>query len=131
MNVRNDSAASGEKSWLSAVGSANALAPVSTANELMTASLAMNPVINAVDARQSEKPSGANTGEINRPTAASMLFALSATTLKRQSNVCRNQMMSVAIEDDRERAREKVFRFVPQQPQHRFSAGNCGSWAAP
>ena len=47
--------------------------PVSTVRVLMTLSFAMNPVINAVDIRQSFIPKGAKTGEKSPPSAARML----------------------------------------------------------
>ena len=62
----------------------------------MTLSLAIRPQSSAVEARQSPKPSGANTGAIRPPMPASMLCDWSLTTLKRMSNVCRNQMATVA-----------------------------------
>ena len=63
----------------------------------MTFSLAMKPVSTAVAARQSPKPSGSKMGANIAPIPASMLCDWSATTLKRTSKVCRNQMMSVAM----------------------------------
>ena len=72
------------------------VAPKSTVSVEMTLSLAMSPVTSAVEARQSPKPSGANTGAMMLPRPASRLCDWSATTLKRISNVCRNQMTTVA-----------------------------------
>ena len=83
VNAKNEHAASGEKIPPRAAGSPAMLVPVSTAKVLTTASLAVNPVIRAVEALQSPKPRGAKTGEINRPIWASILSALSATTLIR------------------------------------------------
>ena len=62
-----------------------------------TASFAVKPVISAVDMRQSLKPRGAKTGEIIFPIAASILCELSATTFRRVSKLCRNQMMIDAV----------------------------------
>jgi hypothetical protein len=45
-------------------------ASVSTARVLITASLALNPVINAVEMRQSPNPKGVNTQAINFPKNA-------------------------------------------------------------
>ena len=72
------------------------LAFVNTANVLMTASLAVNPVISAVEARQSENPRGTNILLISCPMPASMLFALSATVFRRVSNDCKNHIAIVA-----------------------------------
>ena len=72
------------------------LVPVSTAMVLTTASLAVKPVMRAVEARQSEKPRGAKTGATTRPRPASILAEESATTLSRVSKDCKNQMMMVA-----------------------------------
>lgn len=47
--------------------------PVRTAKVLTTASFADSPVTKAVDARQSERPRGAKTGDINLPKEAKML----------------------------------------------------------
>ena len=47
--------------------------PSRTVRVETTLSFAMRPVTRAVDARQSEKPSGAKTGESSEPRAASML----------------------------------------------------------
>lgn len=69
---------------------------MSTARVLTTASLAVNPVISAVEIRQSLKPKGMNTGAIKRPISASILWALESTTLNRVSKVCKNQMAKVA-----------------------------------
>lgn len=70
--------------------------PVKTLKVLTTASLAVNPVIKAVDTLQSEKPNGAKIGAIILPTNANRLFPLSSTTFNLVSKVCKNQMMIVA-----------------------------------
>ena len=66
---------------------------ISTVKVDTTASLAVKPVINAVAARQSPKPSGANIGAIILPTFASILNELSSTTFSRVSKLCKNQIM--------------------------------------
>ena len=70
--------------------------PVRTAKVLTTASFALNPVSNAVEARQSPKPSGAKMGAIQRPIPANMLSSPAETGFKRTSKLCKNQMMMVA-----------------------------------
>lgn len=50
-----------------------------TAKVLTTASFAESPAITAAAARQSPKPSGANTGSVNFPAEASRLSLLSET----------------------------------------------------
>ena len=61
-----------------------------------TLSFAIKPVISAVETRQSPKPSGANTGAIKLPMAASKLASGVAATFSRASKVCRNQISTVA-----------------------------------
>lgn len=61
-----------------------------------TASFAVKPEISAVTMRQSPKPRGLKIGSINWPISASRLSALFATTFRRVSKVCKNQMMMVA-----------------------------------
>ncbi len=51
-----------------------------------------------------------------------MLFLLEETTLKRASNVCRNQMMMVAAKITVNARTRKSFRFIPHQEQHAFGA---------
>ena len=96
VNVKKLNAASGEKMAPSASPRVETVVPVSTAMVLTTASFAEKPVMSAVEARQSAKPSGANTGAMTLPMPASILAELSATTLKRMSKDCKNQMMMVA-----------------------------------
>ena len=67
VNTRNAAAANGVNRPESAWGRVAILVPVSTARVLTTASLAVNPVISAVEIRQSLKPKGMNTGAIKRP----------------------------------------------------------------
>ena len=52
---------------------AGEVAPKSTVSVEMTLSLAISPVTSAVEARQSPKPSGANTGAMMLPRPASRL----------------------------------------------------------
>ncbi len=75
---------------------ASSPAPTRMARVLTTASLAVRPVIRAVEAIQLPKPRGANRGATKPPMAASILSELSATMLSRVSRVWRNQMMMVA-----------------------------------
>lgn len=61
-----------------------------------TLSLAVKPVINAVEMRQSPKPRGLKMGVIRLPTKARRLESGVAATFRRVSNVCRNQITTVA-----------------------------------
>ena len=70
--------------------------PNSTFKVETTLSLAMNPVIKAVDIRQSPKPRGFKAGAMTPAAAASMLSWESATMFRWKSKVCRNQMTMVA-----------------------------------
>ncbi len=97
VKVRKEMEERGVKIPLSTLDSwASLEAPVSTLRVDTTDSLAVSPVISAVEARQSLKPSGANSGAIQEPREARMLDALSGTRLKRQSKLCKNQMISEA-----------------------------------
>lgn len=96
VNTKKLKAQSGENNDCNALPSSAIFAPVNTANVLITVSLAVNPVISAVDMRQSEKPIGMNITLINRPIDAKILSALSATVFKRISKDCKNQIMIVA-----------------------------------
>ena len=71
-------------------------APVRMPKVEITDSLAIKPVMRAVDTRQSPKPSGASTGAIQAPTVARRLSALSLTRFSRVSKVWRNQTRMVA-----------------------------------
>lgn len=84
-------AASGEKMAPSASPRVETVVPVSTAMVLTTASFAEKPVMSAVEARQSVKPSGANMGAMTLPMPASILAELSATTLRRMSKDCKTR----------------------------------------
>ena len=70
--------------------------PMTCVNVDTTLSFAMKPVMRAVAARQSPKPSGANSGAISPPMPASRLASTSSTTFRRASNVCKNQMTTHA-----------------------------------
>ena len=70
--------------------------PVRTPSVLTTASFAVKPPISAVAARQSPNPNGIKRGAISFPIMASRLSPESVTTLNRVSNVCKNQISSVA-----------------------------------
>ena len=88
--------------------------PMSTPSVDTTDSLAIKPEIRAVAARQSPKPSGAKMGAMSRPTAASRLSVLSATTFSRASKVCRNQMMHTAKKITVKALWRKSFAFSQQ-----------------
>ena len=92
---------------------------------LTTASLAVNPVISAVEIRQSLKPKGMNTGAIKRPISASILWALESTTLNRVSKVCKNQMTKVAQKNNGKGLYNKVLCLVINQPQNAFGTGEA------
>lgn len=70
-----------------------AVAPSNTVNEETTASLAVNPVIRAVAARQSPNPSGAKIGAITFPSDANILSDESSTIFNLKSKVCKNQII--------------------------------------
>ena len=70
--------------------------PSSTWKVLTTLSLAVKPVISAVETRQSPRPRGLKMGAISPPMSASRLSAESDTTFRRVSKVWRNQMSTVA-----------------------------------
>ena len=98
VNARKLKALSGVKIWVSmALSCASLEAPVRMVRVLTTDSLAVNPVIKAVEARQSLKPRGVKSGAMIEPTEAKMLLALSLTMLSRQSKLWRNQMTMEAM----------------------------------
>ena len=70
--------------------------PTSRVRVDTTLSLAVKPVMRAVEARQSLNPKGPKRGAKIPPSAASKLSPGVATTFRRASNVCRNQMMMEA-----------------------------------
>ena len=61
-----------------------------------TLSFAINPVISAVDMRQSPKPSGLNIGAIKPAIVARILSCELVTMLNLMSNVCKNHIIIVA-----------------------------------
>ena len=96
MKARKLAAVTGENSVSSAAAVTSAPEPVRIPRVEMTDSLAIKPVIRAVDTRQSPKPRGANRGAIHAPTEARRLPELSATRFSRVSKVWRNQTIMVA-----------------------------------
>ena len=70
--------------------------PSKTVSVLTTLSLAVKPVINAVDALQSPKPRGTKIGDIMVPIIANKLFEESATTFNLVSKFCKNQIIMEA-----------------------------------
>ena len=70
--------------------------PKRTVNVETTLSLAINPVISAVEIRQSPKPSGAKIGAIKPEITAKMLSSEDETMCKWISNDCINQITMVA-----------------------------------
>ena len=69
--------------------------PSSTVRVETTLSLAVKPVISAVETRQSPKPSGLKMGATQLPMSASRLVS-GVATLRRVSKVCKNQISTVA-----------------------------------
>lgn len=69
------------------------LPPSSITSVETTLSLAVKPVINAVDILQSENPNGLKIGERKEPIIANKLLEASLTTLRRQSNDSKNHMI--------------------------------------
>lgn len=61
-----------------------------------TLSFAINPVIKAVETRQSPKPRGAKTGAINPAITERILSLESLTTFKCRLKLCKNQIAIVA-----------------------------------
>ena len=70
--------------------------PSRTVRVLTTLSLAVKPVMRAVEIRQSPNPNGEKMGAIQLPTMASRLSAESVTRLSRVSKVWRNHMITEA-----------------------------------
>ena len=58
--------------------------------------MAIRPQTRAQETRQSPKPSGAKTGARRPPSPARRDSDWSATTFRRMSKVCRNQMTTLA-----------------------------------
>ena len=65
---------------------------VNTDNVETTDSLAVIPVINEVDKRQSENPNGSKIGAINYQYDAKILLALSTYDFKSKIKLCKNQI---------------------------------------
>ena len=79
VNIKKLNALKGENNVCNVSPSSATLAPVNTANVLITASFAVKPVTSAVETRQSEKPIGIKIPLIMRPITASRLFVLPET----------------------------------------------------
>ena len=90
-NTSNAAAAFVDISDVSAVVVPNKIDNVET-----TLSLAIKPVINAVDILQSPNPSGAKTGAITPAIPARILSLDSVTIFRSRLNVVRNQTIIVA-----------------------------------
>ena len=73
------------------------LFPNSTSSVDATLSLAMKPLMRAVQMRQSPSPSGANSGASTPAAMASMLSAESDTMFRRRSKLWRNHTTTVAM----------------------------------
>ena len=70
--------------------------PIRTLRVLTTLSLAIKPVIKAVDTLQSVIPNGENIGTRQFPSKAIKLSAEFVTRFNLASNVCKNQIIIVA-----------------------------------
>ena len=90
-----------------------------------TLSLAMKPVISAVDTRQSAKPSGAKRGAMQLATSAKMLSCGSAVKLSCGSKFCKNQMTMVAIKITVKARSKKSRAFSQSSWQHILQAGEA------
>ena len=98
-NTRKDTAASVEgKICLitETIWALSASTPLSTASVLTTLSLAIRPVITAVEASTEPKPAVANTGAISPAILPSILSPISEVISSRKVKFCRNQTISVA-----------------------------------
>ena len=111
MNARKLTAEIGVKKFESTVLRSATFVPSRTASVLTTASFAEKPEMSEVTTRQSPNPSGRNAGVMARPIRASRLSALSTATLRRVSNVLRNQMMTVAAKMTVKARLRKSFAF--------------------
>ena len=87
-----------------------------------TLSFAINPVMSAVEIRQSPNPRGANTGAISPAAAARRLSYESVTTFKCKSKVCKNQMIIVA---------RKIMVNALCKKSFAFSHRSCATFFAP
>ena len=113
-NTSRGAAAAGESAAPSAAEEPYRMVRVET-----TLSLAMKPVISAVDTRQSAKPSGAKRGAMQLATSAKMLSCGSAVKLSCGSKFCKNQMTMVAIKIT-VKARSKKSRAFSQSSWQTF-----------
>ena len=89
--TRNTNAVNGVKIFCRA-----ALLPDNRIRVDTTLSLAVSPVIKAVDTLQSLKPRGANTGAQKLPIIARILSSAEDVRFRWESNDCRNQMIKEA-----------------------------------
>ena len=87
--------------------------PNNTFSVLTTLSLAVNPVISAVDILQSSIPRGLNIGDIKLPISASRLSFESATTLSHVSKLCKNHIITAATNITVNAFVTKSFAFSP------------------
>lgn len=71
--------------------------PNRTCSVETTVSFAMKPLMRAVQILQSDRPSGANRGEIQLANMARMLSRESCTMFRWVLKLCKNQMIIVAI----------------------------------
>lgn len=107
-----------------------AVEPKRTSSEDTTLSLAIKPVMRAVEMRQSAKPSGANSGAISPAMRARMLACGSAVSRSCKSKFCKNQMTMVAAKMT-VKAFCKKSRAFSHSSCATFSGRAGGSWAAP
>ena len=91
-------------------------------SEDTTLSLAIKPVMRAVEMRQSAKPSGANSGAISPAMRARMLACGSAVSRSCKSKFCKNQMTMVA-------AKMTVKAFCKKS--RAFSHSSCATFFRP
>ena len=87
-----------------------------------TLSFAINPVMSAVEIRQSPKPSGQKSGAITPAAIARILSFESVTTFSRMSNVCKNHITIVAI---------KITVNALWRKSFAFSYKSCATFFAP
>ena len=114
MNTRNAAAANGVNRPESAWGRVAILVPVSTARVLTTASLAVNPVISAVEIRQSLKPKRHEyrrdqPADVGQHTLGAGIHHIET----RVSKVCKNQMTNSCQKDNGKGSYNKILCLVP------------------
>lgn len=102
----------------------------STVSVLLTLSFAVKPVINAVAARQSPKPSGLKITDSQPPTIANKLADESVTKFKRVSKLCKNQTTTDAMKITVNARVMKSFDFSQMSCKTLFGEGD-GNWAIP